>query len=221
MTRPTVGEQYYELPDVPGRIASLDIFGPLPKTAQGFKYILVIMDQFSKFVKLYLMKDQKLDTIIDVLNERFFEDVGIPETILTDNGGQFITRRWQKFAEERGFTGRKTSPYNPQSNPVERVIREIGKIVRTYASERQYTWNRIIERAENVINFTVHSSTGYTQTELHNGEPSHLEMCETLLPEIYEEVALPEKIAQARGQLREAAEKRARQARKHGIAKTY
>jgi hypothetical protein len=92
-TRPTVGVQYYELPKKPGRVVSIDIFGPLPKTGRGLKYVLVCMDQFSKYTKLYGMKNQKAETIMEILEEEYFTDVGKPKEIVTDNGGQFITNK--------------------------------------------------------------------------------------------------------------------------------
>lgn len=116
---------------------SVDLFGPLPQSPRGNKYIIVAMDQFSKLTKLYPIKNQKLDSIMDCLQMGYFSEIGIPNEILTDNGGQFITDRWQEFAMQMGFSVRKTSPYNPQSNPVERVMRELGRIIRAYAHERQ------------------------------------------------------------------------------------
>lgn len=116
------------------------------------------------------MTNQKLDSIMEVLENDYFPEVGRPETILTDNGGQFITNRWAQFANEMGFEIRKTSPYNPQSNPVERVMRELGRIIRAYASHSHATWINIIPRAERVINETVHSSTRFTPNELQLDE---------------------------------------------------
>lgn len=97
------------------------------------------MDQFSKYTKLYPMVNQKLDSIIQILEDEYFPNIGKPSVILTDNGGQFITDRWKNFAAENEFEVRKTTPYNPQSNPVERVMRELGRILRAYASRRQNT----------------------------------------------------------------------------------
>lgn len=98
------------------------------------------------------------------MDARYFSNMPVPSEILTDNGGQFITDRWSEYANERGFSNQKTSPYNPQSNPVERVICELGRIVRLYAHNRQSTWDRVIERAEKTINSTAHRNTGFCRT---------------------------------------------------------
>jgi hypothetical protein len=41
------------LPTDPGVLCSVDIYGPLPKGRGGVKYILVLLDVFSKYIKLY------------------------------------------------------------------------------------------------------------------------------------------------------------------------
>lgn len=82
---------------------SLDIFGPFPKTRAGFKHILVLMDQFSKLTKLYPITNQKVETITETIENRYFTEVQLRETILTDNGGQFASNKWIEFAEQIGF----------------------------------------------------------------------------------------------------------------------
>lgn len=148
--------------------------------------------------------------------------MGIPEEILTDNGGQFVTPRWADFAERIGFAIRKTSPYNPQSNPVEIVMRELGRIIRTYASERQYRWQEIIDRTEKVINATVHSSTGYTPIKLQEEEEINLlNLDERLLPGDRDALTLRQRIQLARQNLEKAAKKRKVQADKKQKATEY
>ncbi|XP_014473234.1 PREDICTED: uncharacterized protein LOC106743678, partial [Dinoponera quadriceps] len=46
-TRPTVGELYYEGPEDTGQTISVDLFGPLPRSHEENKYVLVLMDMFS------------------------------------------------------------------------------------------------------------------------------------------------------------------------------
>lgn len=49
---------------------SIDILGPLPITPRGNKYILVVMDYFSKWVEVLPIPDQTSETCADnILNE--------------------------------------------------------------------------------------------------------------------------------------------------------
>ena len=59
----------------------------------------------------------------------------MPSEILNTNVGQFLRRQFvRQITQTKEFSIRKTTPYNPQSNPVERIMREIGKIIQTYAN---------------------------------------------------------------------------------------
>ncbi|XP_025996545.1 uncharacterized protein LOC113005320 [Solenopsis invicta] len=140
------------------------------------------MDKFSKHVKLYPMIRQTLETIKRAMR-RYFEEVNVPEKMVTDNAGQFKSSLWHKFAEEYGISTATTTSYNLQSNPVERVMRELGRITSTYASQNHTSWIGIIPQAERVINATTHSSTGYSPNELYYNEQGHLDLLETLIPE--------------------------------------
>lgn len=182
-TRPTREMEYYRLPNRPGYTISLDLFGPLPQSTKGNKCVLVLMDQFSKLTSLYPMRNQKLETIMDTLQTEYFTKNGFPEEILTDNGGQFLTERWREFGVDTGFVTRHISPYNPQSNPVERVMREIGRIIRVYAHDKQTRWDQVIGRAEKTINETEHRSTGYRPIELYENKQEELGIDPVLKPE--------------------------------------
>lgn len=49
---------------------SIDILGPLPRTPRGNKFILVVMDFFSKLVEVLPIPDQTSETCADkILNE--------------------------------------------------------------------------------------------------------------------------------------------------------
>lgn len=161
-TRPTVGDQYYDLPGETGLVTSIDLFGPLPRSYEGNKYVLVLMDLFSKHTALYPLKNQKVDTIIHTIENDYIPRRGyVPQALLTDRGGQFVTAKWKLFAGRVGTQLKKTAPYNPQANPVERVMRELGRVLRTYARDDHECWDGIIPRLETVMNHVTHSSTGY------------------------------------------------------------
>jgi len=100
-TRPTRGVEYYELPDDKDKTISLDIFGPLPRTQSSNRYIVVMMDQFSKLVNCYPVTNQKLQTITETIDTEYLEKMPVPETILTDNGGQFLTEEWKRRGSKR------------------------------------------------------------------------------------------------------------------------
>lgn len=166
-TRPTVGDQYYDLPQDTGLVTSIDLFGPLPRSYRGNKYVLVLTDLFSKHTALYPLRNQKVNAIIEAIENHYIPRRGfVPEALLTDRGGQFLTLKWKQFAARIGTQLKKTSPYNPQANPVERVMRELGRVLCSYAWEDHEDWDQIIPRLETVINHVAHTSTGYPPVAL-------------------------------------------------------
>lgn len=60
---------------------------------------------------------------------------------------------------------------HPQSNPTERVMRELGRLFRTMCSDRHTRWARVLPEVEVILNVTTHHSTGYSPHELHFGSP--------------------------------------------------
>ncbi|KYQ60592.1 hypothetical protein ALC60_00352 [Trachymyrmex zeteki] len=126
-----------------------------------------------------------------------------------------------QFADDCEFQVMKTSPYNPQSNPVERVMREIGQVVRAYASDKHDAWSRIIPRLEKTLNATVHSSTGFAPDELHKDGIIQTGLDSALISDPQPEDDREQRIRQARTRLQAAAAKRKRQFDKTTTAMPY
>ncbi|KMQ86653.1 hypothetical protein RF55_14311 [Lasius niger] len=106
-------------------------------------------------------------------------------------------------------------------------MRELGRIIRTYAHESQTRWDKIITRAENTINATTHRSTGYRPIDLHENMEEALTIDPRLKPteECEEETinaqTTEEKIQAAKENLTKRAQQRKIQADKHEEAKEY
>lgn len=80
----------------PGDLATVDFYGPLPRSTGGVQYIFVIMDAFSKLVKLYSVKKATARIVVRKVIENYVKNVGKPERILSDNGSQFTARLWKE-----------------------------------------------------------------------------------------------------------------------------
>ncbi|KMQ87228.1 hypothetical protein RF55_13542 [Lasius niger] len=61
-------------------------------------------------------------------------------------------------------------------------MRELGRIIRVYAHERQTRWDKVVDRAERTINATAHRSTGFRPVELHPGVEETLKIDPRLRP---------------------------------------
>lgn len=73
------------------------IFGPLPNTRSGNKFILSIQDKLTRFVMLIPITNASSEEIIENLHDQYIYLFGTPRNILTYQGPNFISELVQQF----------------------------------------------------------------------------------------------------------------------------
>ena len=95
----------------------VDIVGPLP-ASQGFTYLLTIVDRFTRWPETIPLSD------ISALTYHWVSRYGVPTTLTSDRGRQFVSELWRKTAALLGTATNTTTSNHPQSNGlVERMHR--------------------------------------------------------------------------------------------------
>ena len=85
-------------------------------------HYLIIVDYFSRYPEVIKLTSTTSVSIINVLKSIFARH-GIPSTLITDNGPQFSSSEFKKFASVYSFQHITSSPRYPQSNGlVERAV---------------------------------------------------------------------------------------------------
>ena len=103
---------------------SADIIGPFPVSARGNKYVMVVIDHFTKWVEAYAMPDHTAPTCAWKLVTNWFALHGAPFSLQTDGGPEFLSQLFEELASIYDMEKLKTLPYRPQSNGmVERMNR--------------------------------------------------------------------------------------------------
>ena len=92
----------------------VDCVGPLPKTRSGNQYLLTIMCASTRFPEAIPLRNIKAKTIVKALT-KFFTLVGLPSSIQSDQGSNFMSGVFQQVMHELGITQYKSSAYHPQS----------------------------------------------------------------------------------------------------------
>ena len=102
--------------DAPLQLVVTDYIGPLPSDI-GFRYILVILDAFSRFPEVYPVKDMSANTLIAKFRD-YFARYGFPDAILSDNGTQFRSKEFQSYCARFNIKKKFTNTYRPSSNGI-------------------------------------------------------------------------------------------------------
>jgi transposase InsO family protein len=134
----------------------------------GYNYLLVVIDCFSKFVWAYPLKNKKAESVLACLRGLFFCE-GIPRILQSDNGGEFVAKENIRFYQDLGIVYRTGRAYKPSTQgQVERTNRTLKQaIYHDFLSSGTQNWvDRLPERLW-VYN-TVHATgTGRTPYEQH------------------------------------------------------
>ncbi|GFS98372.1 retrovirus-related Pol polyprotein from transposon 412 [Trichonephila clavipes] len=81
------------------RIA-FDILGPLPRTASGNKYLLVVMDYFTKWPEVYPIPDQEAPTVAEAVVQHWISRYGVPLQLHSDQGRNFVSANQQDWDQK-------------------------------------------------------------------------------------------------------------------------
>lgn len=68
---------------------TVNILGELPETEEGNRYILVIVDYLTKWMKCFQMKNMSSETVMKTIVEKIVARFGIPSKIHSNQGSQF------------------------------------------------------------------------------------------------------------------------------------
>ena len=154
-------QEWQELPPVdrPLERVGLDLID-MVASSQGHRYVLTVIDHYSRYLKLYTLKHKHTHGVVEAL-ERFMADFGTPAAVVTDNGGEFTSKAFEEFCSQRGVAVHRTTPYHPRGNSVvERSHRTIKAILAALCRGQPLQWPKYLAACQQVLNGAVHTTLG-------------------------------------------------------------
>ena len=149
-----------ELPAGPWQSISADLMS-LPSG----DCLFVVVDYYSRYFEVDVLRTTTADKIVRSLMKMFLTH-GLPLSITTDNGPQFLSSVFQDFLVNQGIEHRRVTPLWPQANgEVERQNRSLLKRVRIAQIEKK-DWREELETFLFMYRTTPHSTTGVSPSEL-------------------------------------------------------
>ena len=151
-------------------LLELYFIGPLPETTNGNKYILSVVDNFSKYAAAYATSRQDSKTVIDCLT-KLFSEFGVPSKIFSDQGRSFVSKEFQDFLKLWNVKKATATSYHSQtSGLVERFNGTVIRILKRYVYETQDKWDASLPYATYAYNTTVQRTNEFSPYEIIFGK---------------------------------------------------
>ncbi|KAG4061423.1 hypothetical protein PC123_g3730 [Phytophthora cactorum] len=147
-----------------------DVMRPMrTPTTGGAKYVLTFVDDYSRYVAAYFMKNKS--EVASKLKEfkGFYENQwgggGRMKCLRSDNGMEFVNNKVADIWQRNGIVHQRTVPYSPQQNGVaermNRTIMEKARSMLHYKAMPMYWW----AEAVNIAVYHINRSTNTTNPD--------------------------------------------------------
>ncbi|MCG8035188.1 MAG: DDE-type integrase/transposase/recombinase [Candidatus Thiodiazotropha taylori] len=148
----------------------LDILGPFNRSKSGSAYILVMVDQFTKWVELAALPAQNAELTARAFLNHFIVTFGCPLEVHTDQGRNFESELFQAFCKLLEITKTRTTPYHPSGNgQCEIFNRVILQMIRSYLSRGVRDWDEHLPLISMALHSMKNKSTGFSANMLMLG----------------------------------------------------
>ena len=165
----------------PMQIVGADLIGPLVETPSGNRYALTIIDHCSGWAEAFPLRDKTNQSVWDAFTNGFLARHGVPEVLITDNGGEFTALEWERYLKQLGIDHHRTTPVHPQSNGrTERFNRTLKEMLQKLVNNASEKWESQLNTALLAYRTSVSTTTGYTPFYLLYGRRSRMPLTKTL-----------------------------------------
>lgn len=132
--------------------------------------MFLVIDGFSKFVKLYPVCSASTREVLSCL-KFYFGSYSRPKVLISDRGSAFTSKDFGSFLENNNIKHIKIATGSPQANgQVERVNRSLAPMIAKLTSGgSNFSLDRVLPDIEFALNNTMHRSIGTTQASYFSG----------------------------------------------------
>ena len=159
----------------------LDIVGPLPVTSRDNRYLLTIMDRFTRYTEVIPLQYITAEAVADAYIDNWLCRYGPPKEVLSDNGTQFTSQVFNLVQKLSNVKHKFASPYHPQCNGlIERFHRFLKQrlAIKAHTNKLDYfdgdDWDYYIAPITFAFNSTPHPVNKKSPFELLYGTRTRL-----------------------------------------------
>ena len=155
----------------PMQYVSLDFVGPFPESNNGYKYVCVAQDMFTRMVWLFPMVDVTAWETAHIYYHQLLIKHGASAFVRSDRGAQFISNMFQMVVKLFGQKHLATMAYRPQGNGQnERTHGVIFSCVKLFCLDpEQRDWDEYLQQMAFAMNTAYRPDVGETPFYLFHG----------------------------------------------------
>lgn len=158
----------------PGRmnVIHIDLVGPLP-SVDGYPYIMTCKDRNSGFLVTAALPSKTSSCVIEAFEQNFIGKFGIPDTLISDQGREFVSQKFRAFCDGHGINHRVINAYHPQANGLgERTHRILKTSIRSLRDP--HGWHRALPYITLQLNNQTSDKNKFTPAQMIFGKASRL-----------------------------------------------
>lgn len=149
----------------PRLVIQLDLADLQNIEVDGFKYLMVAVDMFSKKTYLEAMKNREKKNIVKAF-DGIYKRIKTIKTVRSDN--EFRNKPFQTFLQSKKIRSVFGTPRLPQAQGiVERMNSSIKRIIsKSILNDDDFNWVQDLNKVEDAINNTFSEATGQTPNSI-------------------------------------------------------
>ncbi len=153
------------VPQTPNERVHADLFGPLPASPSGNKWILTMTCALSKFVRIVALPNKEAQTVAQAILVHWISVFGPMARLVHDQGREFHNALLKALLDWLGIQQRTTSAMAPSVNGEAEVFNKwIASYLRTLSMNKGADWEGHLAALNLAYNSAVHASTKQTPT---------------------------------------------------------
>ena len=144
----------------PFELVSIDVTGPHPTSRKGNRYMLTVMDSFSKWAEAYPIRNHHADTIARQLVNHF-PRFGVPRQLLSDRGPEFESLLFAELCRLLKMDKIRTTSFKASTNgSVERLHSTLNSMLAKIIDDDQRNWDGCVPLVLAAYRESRHEGTG-------------------------------------------------------------
>jgi hypothetical protein len=139
---------------------SVDFIVDLP-ISKGCRNIMVVVCRLSKMIHAIACDEITAPRVAELFLHYIWKLHGLPRTIISDRGSQFISAFWDELTKQLGVKASLSTAFHPETDgQTERMNATIEQYLRGYVCYLQDDWHDWLPLAEFTCNNSVSATTG-------------------------------------------------------------